>query len=414
VKIAFMVGEFPSLSETFILDQITALIERGHRVSILAEREGRDADEHPDVARFGLRAVTRYERLPGAFLQRVAALPSVWRGTAAHWRALDVARFGGMAASLRLTWGVHLCDDDPDFDVVQCHFGALGLKAVLLRQVGALRGRIVTAFHGEDITNYPRRFRGSHFAPLFAHGDRFLPISARWNAQLEAMGCPREKIHVHRMGIDLRNFPERAARPSSSVTRMLSVSRLVEKKGIGDAIRAVAASSAPCEYVVAGDGPLRAELETLARDAGVASRVRFVGAQTREQVATLLQSADLFVAPSVTGADGDIEGIPVSIMEAMAAELPVISTHHSGIPELVTDGVEGMLVPERDVAALTACIDTLAADHHRRARMGAAGRARVAVEFEMGALTSQLEAHYRSLVSAHAHAHGSATQRGAT
>jgi colanic acid/amylovoran biosynthesis glycosyltransferase len=397
MKIAFMVGEFPALSETFILDQITALIARGHTVSILAEREGRDPEEHPDVARFALRAITRYERLPDGFLRRLAALPSAWRGTAAHWRALDVARFGGMAASLRLSWGVHLCDDDGDFDIVQCHFGALGLKAVLLRRIGALRGRIVTAFHGEDVTNYPRRFRGNHYAELFAHGDLFLPISARWNAQLEAMGCPREKIRVHRMGIDLRNFPARATRPASPVVRLLSVSRLVEKKGIGDAIRAVARCAVPVEYVVAGDGPLRAELEALARELNVAPRVRFVGAQMREQVAALLAEADVFVAPSVTAADGDIEGIPVSIMEAMAAGLPVVSTHHSAIPELVGDGVTGMLVPERDVGALARCIDALASDVLRRERMGAAGRARVAESFEIGALTAQLEAHYRAL-----------------
>lgn len=398
MKIAFMVGEFPSLSETFILDQITSLIERGHTVSILAEREGRDVDEHPDMARFGLRQLTRYERLAERFAERVAALPSVWRGTA-RWRALDVARFGGMAASLRLAWGAHLCEGAGDVDVVQCHFGALGLKAVLLRQIGALRGRIVTAFHGEDITNYPRHVRGDHYAPLFAHGDLFLPISERWNAQLEAMGCPREKIHVHRMGIDIRHFAERPARPARAVTRLLSVSRLVEKKGIGDAIRALARTTAPCEYVVAGAGPLRAELEALARECGVEARVRFVGAQTRVQVAELLAESDVFLAPSVTGTDGDIEGIPVSIMEAMASRLPVISTLHSGIPELVDDGVTGMLVREHDVPALGAGIDTLAADPALRARMGAAGRARVMDAFEMGGLTTRLEEHYLALIA---------------
>jgi colanic acid/amylovoran biosynthesis glycosyltransferase len=349
------------------------------------------------VARYGLRALTRYERLPARFAERVTALPTVWRGTASRWRALDVARFGSMAASLRLMWGAHLCDGARDAEIVQCHFGALGLKAVLLRQIGALSGRIVTAFHGEDITNYPQRFRGDHYAPLFAHGDLFLPISARWNAQLEAMGCPREKIHVHRMGIDLRHFPERPARPAPATPRLVSVSRLVKKKGIADAISAVSAATSACELVVAGDGPLRGELEALARELGVAERVQFVGAQTREQVAALLESADVFIAPSVTGADGDIEGIPVSIMEAMATGLPVVSTRHSGIPELVVHGTTGLLVAEHDVAALAASIDTLVADAHARARMGAAGRAHVQLEFEIGALTSRLEGYYRAL-----------------
>jgi colanic acid/amylovoran biosynthesis glycosyltransferase len=201
------------------------------------------------------------------------------------------------------------------------------------------------------------------------------------------------------MGIDLRPFPFRGARAAAPGTplRLLSVSRLVEKKGIADAIRALARAAAPYEYVVAGDGPMRAELEALARTAGVAHRVRFVGAQTRAQVAALLRSADVFVAPSVTGADGDIEGIPVSIMEAMAVGLPVISTWHSGIPELVDDGVSGMLVPEHDVAALADRLGTMA-DPCVRARMGEAGRAIVEREFEIGALTERLEGHYRALV----------------
>jgi colanic acid/amylovoran biosynthesis glycosyltransferase len=84
-------------------------------------------------------------------------------------------------------------------------------------------------------------------------------------------------------------------------------------------------------------------------------------------------------------------------MEAMAAGLPVVSTHHSAIPELVDDGVTGMLVPEHDAAALARCIEALASDAERRDRMGAAGRARVAESFEVGALTTQLEAHYRAL-----------------
>jgi colanic acid/amylovoran biosynthesis glycosyltransferase len=394
-----MVGTFPALSETFVLNQITGLIERGHSVSIFAERASRDREVHPDVDRFGLRDLTRYEELPERFSDRLMRLPQAWRARMPFLRALNVFRFGGTAASLRLAWSVGLVDGASDFDIVQCHFGALGLKAALLREIGALRGRIVTAFHGEDITNYPRQFPGNVYEPLFAHGDLFLPISARWNDSLTAMGCPADRIRVHRMGVDLRHF---SSRPPDlgrdGPLRIISVARLVEKKGIADAIRAVAGLDADYEYVIVGDGPLRAELESLARTSGVADRVRFTGSLARTAVAELLRSAAVCLAPSVTAADGDIEGIPVSIMEAMAVGLPVVSTRHSAIDELVEDGISGFLAAEHDVPALTRSLAALAADPALRARMGAAGHAIIAREFDAGVLAGRLEELYGALI----------------
>lgn len=398
VKIAFMLGTFPALSETFVLNQITGLLERGHSVSIFAERMSRDPETHPDVERFGLRSLTRYERLPESFAERLARLPGLWRPRMSFLRALNVARFGPMAASLRLAWSVGLVDGAADVDVIQCHFGALGLKAVLLREVGALRGKIVTAFHGEDITNYPRQFRGNVYAPLFARGDLFLPISGRWNDQFMALGCPMDRIRVHRMGVDLRHFPQRPADLGrEGPLRIVTVARLVEKKGIADAILALAKLGADFEYVIVGDGPLRLQLESLARASGIGERVRFTGSLPRTKVAEWLGSSSVFLAPSVTAADGDIEGMPVSIMEAMAVGLPVVSTRHSAIDEMVEDGVSGFLVEEHDVAALTRRLAALARDPALRARMGESGRAIIAREFDIGVLTRRLETLYHTL-----------------
>jgi colanic acid/amylovoran biosynthesis glycosyltransferase len=126
--------------------------------------------------------------------------------------------------------------------------------------------------------------------------------------------------------------------------------------------------------------------------------VRFVGAVRQDEVAKLLESADVYLAPSLTASDGDIEGIPVSIMEAMAAGLPVVSTQHSAIPELVTDGVSGFLAAERDISGLADYLTMLANDPGLRARMGAAGRDIVVREFEIDALNDELERRYRDLL----------------
>ncbi len=406
VRIAFLLGKFPSLSETFILDQITALIDRGHSVSIFAERLSHDAVAHPAVAEYDLLTRTRFERLPASLWQRVIGLPPPRRWRRPTWRSLNVVRFGVQAASLRLAWAVQMFDQETEFDIIQCHFGALGLKGVLLRETGAIRGKIVTAFHGEDITKYPQQFAAGHYAPLFAHGELFQPISARWNGALEALGCPMDRVRVHRMGVNMANFPNRGAfTAQDGPIRILSVARLVQKKGLSDAIRAVAQLPCAYEFVIAGDGPLRESLHALVRELRVAESVRFCGPLTSREIADMLQETDIFLAPSVTAPDGDIEGIPVAIMEAMATGIPVVSTRHSGIPELVQDTISGFLVEEGDVRALAHRLAQLASDASLRTRMGAAGRQIVAQDFDIGALTGRLIASYEELLAAPAATH---------
>ncbi|MEO5742091.1 MAG: glycosyltransferase [Vicinamibacterales bacterium] len=397
MKIAFLLGQFPALSETFVLNQITSLLERGHSVSIFAERRSSESTEHPDVARFNLRDCTRYESMPGV-IARALALPGIIGRDTGSVRSLNVVTFGRHAASLRLAWSTTLFEGARHFDIIQCHFGALGLKAALLRAAGALNGRIVTAFHGEDITNYPARFSGNIYAPLFASGDLFLPISARWNDALVALGCPSARIRVHRMGVDCRRFAVQTERAiSAHPLRIVTVARLVEKKGVADAIAAIAQLPAPCEYVVVGDGPLRPSLERLAAERGASDKVRFVGAQPAADVIRFLHSADVLLAPSVTGSDGDIEGMPVSIMEGMASGLPVVATHHSAIPEVVADGQSGFLVAEHDIDGLAGRLSDLAADPNLRVRMGRAGARIAADEFDIVKLTDRLVGMYREL-----------------
>jgi colanic acid/amylovoran biosynthesis glycosyltransferase len=147
-----------------------------------------------------------------------------------------------------------------------------------------------------------------------------------------------------------------------------------------------------------GDGPLRGELEESCERLGLSGRVSFLGARTQDEVMALLARAHLFAAPSVTGRDGDEEGIPTTLMEAMAVGLPVVATRHAGIPELVEDGVSGLLVGERDVDALAGALRTVLADPRRGVEMGAAGRARVASRFDAAATDARTVDLYRELI----------------
>ncbi|MBA3258531.1 MAG: glycosyltransferase [Gemmatimonadales bacterium] len=232
------------------------------------------------------------------------------------------------------------------------------------------------------------------YAATFRFGDLFLPVCDFLARRVIDMGAPPERVVVHRTGIDLRHWPYRERRPASGGSlRLVTVARLVEKKGIAyvlHAVKALTDARIPVEYEVVGEGPLR---ESLARDVerlGIADRVRLHGWQTQAQVRAQLDRAHVLVQASVTAGDADEEGIPNVLKEAMAAGMPVVATRHAGIPELVEDGVSGLLVPERDPGALASALGSLARTPERWVAMGLAGRARIGREYDIEMLNDRL------------------------
>ncbi len=153
-------------------------------------------------------------------------------------------------------------------------------------------------------------------------------------------------------------------------------------------------------YTIVGDGPLRGRIEQLIRDLGIAHAVDLVGWKRRPEIVDMLSSCDVLLAPSITAESGDQEGSPVVLMEALAAGVAVVSTRHSGIPELVEDGVTGFLVPERDVMALTEKLRHLADHPLVRARLGRAGREVVDRQHNIDKLNDRLLELYHEVLSA--------------
>jgi colanic acid/amylovoran biosynthesis glycosyltransferase len=294
------------------------------------------------------------------------------------------------------------------YDVIHAHFGPNGVLGMALRELGIIEGRLSTVFHGFDMTEVLRLFGRRHYARLFARGDLFLPISERWRERLIGLGAPAERTRVHRMGIDVEGFRPPGERPGRGPLRLLSVSRLVEKKGFEHAIAAVARlpRAIDLRYRIVGSGPLEPRLRRLAVRLGVADRVELAGALDHQDVREAMREADLFLAPSVTARNGDQEGIPVTIMEAMAMELPLVSTWHSGIPELVEDGVSGFLVPEHDRDALANRIERLLGDRELRLGFGRAGRERVGRDYDIARLNDSLHERFQQLSSSSTDARG--------
>jgi colanic acid/amylovoran biosynthesis glycosyltransferase len=230
-----------------------------------------------------------------------------------------------------------------------------------------------------------------------------LPVCGQFREELIRRGGDPGKIRVHHSGIRLSQFAySERRRKSGEPTRVLSIGRLVEKKGVADGIRAVArlhASGRRLQYTVVGDGRLRGSLEQLIAESGLKTEVQLVGAKTHAEVIELLRDAHLFLAPCVTAQNGDQEGIPNVLKEAMATGIPVLSTWHSGIPELVEHGVSGLLVPERDSEALAACLADLMDHPERWPAMGRAGRARVEAAFDSEKLNKELIKLYHQVIS---------------
>lgn len=232
-----------------------------------------------------------------------------------------------------------------------------------------------------------------------------MPISNHWKKNLIELGCSPSKIIVHHMGVNtsLFKFAPRKNNNLNSIN-ILSVGRLVEKKGTEFGVRAVAQivqkyPRLAIKYSIIGDGVLRKNLETLIGKLGISDSVKLLGSKTQHEVEDIMMRSHIFLLPSVTAQSGDQEGIPVTLMEAMATGLPVISSWHSGIPELVQDGQSGFLVPERDVDSLVDRLEYLVKHPDIWPKMGQAGRKFVEKNYNINTLNNKLVDIYQKLLN---------------
>lgn len=403
LRIAYLIDVFPRPSNAFIVEQMAGVLAKGHQVDIYARSLLRSGLHHP-----ALRDLLAPERLkhiviPPGRLARLAKLIRLLAAksnrTPAMTRELLIEPFAAGKLS-RLYTALSFQQSAP-YDVVHVQFATVAPLAVSLRRRGVLRGAIVTSFRGADTTRALREDPG-RYDDLFRDGDLFLPVSESLRKLLLDAGCPAARTVVHHSGIDLSlfTFRERHREPAEA-TRCLFVGRLTEKKGLRFALEALAAVRKQGRDVVldvAGDGEDQLALERLNRDLGLTQSVRFLGPLTPSEVRSAMDAAHVLVAPSVTASDGDQEGIPNVLKEAMASGMPVLTTTHSGIPELVEDGVSGMLAAEGDAAALARAWSVLAEHPERWAAMGRAGRAAVESGFSAARLTDDLVDLYRSVI----------------
>ncbi len=416
MKIAFVISSFPTLSETFILSQIVSLLDRGIHVDIFARGSGDDTVTHQDVDRYDLQTRTFYygrefqgrpDRYPIRVFNALKYLGyRIRRNPLPLLRSLNFIKFGRQAGTLSLFYKVRRLMDlrIDSYDIIHCHFGDVGREIVQLKRIGLTSARIVTTFYGWDCSSYVLKYGKKVYDDLFRFGDLVLCLSEEMKDRLRGLGCPEEKIVIHHLGIDTDRFqPENSTGGRANGTvNLLTIGRMVEKKGIAYALQAVSkliGKYPHIRYTVIGGGPLKNELERLASDLGISRNVHFTGPRDQTEILAAMRVSDIFIAPSVTAVDGDKEGTPTVLMEAQAFGLPVVSTLHSGIPEVVIDGGSGYLVPEKDANSLAEKLSVLIDDSGLRRSMGVAGRNYVGKEYNAALLAGKLEKIYRSLFS---------------
>lgn len=288
--------------------------------------------------------------------------------------------------------------------LVHAHFAVDAFQ--VLPTARRLKLPLVTTLHGFDVTTHRSHFLRSRKPSLMrfalgmralqTHGDHFVCVSEFMRSEALKAGYPEARLQVHYMGIDPRPF---TAATHDGEPEILHVARLVDKKGTAyliDAFAALAGRHPDARLTILGDGPLREALQARVAGHGLTNRVEFAGAVAHRTVRERMARASVLALPSVTAESGDSEGLGLVLLEAAASGLPVVGTQHGGIPEAVSDGHSGYLVPERDVGRLADALDTLLADAALRRRMGAAGRALVCERFDIREQSSKLEDIYRA------------------
>jgi len=282
--------------------------------------------------------------------------------------------------------------------LVRAYFGITGAMALFLKRKFGIP--YVTSFHGYDT----RQQLSWLYKELFKECDLFLVRSKQMMYDLKEMGCPIEKIRVHHSGVDVTKFKFHERKPvrKSEKVRVLFVGRFIEKKGVQYAIKAFAKTKKVHKNItlnIIGDGPLRTEIERLVQKLGLSAEIHLLGWRPHSEIASTMINSHILIQPSVTATNGDKESIPNVLIEAQATGMPVISTFHAGIPELVLDGKSGYLVKEREIDGLSEKLNILIENSGLWVEFGKTGRKLVEDEFNIHKQVAKLEKLYAEMIA---------------
>jgi glycosyltransferase involved in cell wall biosynthesis len=390
-KVAYVLKMYPRFSETFILNEILELERQGTELHIFSLKKPDDGRFHADLAR--VRAGVTY--LPEVPLLALRPLLAAHR---AVYRR-DRRRYGRHLLCVLRRGRWHGLKRFLQAGAVAARLDALGITHVHAHFASSATS---VAYHVHQLTGIAYSFT-AHAKDIYAdpvsvgslqrklRQARFTVTVSDYNrAYLERLGAER-LVRIYN-GLDLEQFKPNGTLPAQPPL-VLAVGRLVEKKGFEDLVRACAIlrwRRVPFACQIVGKGEQQQRLRQLVQALDLGTQVHLVGPLPREGLLGLYPRAAVVAAPCVVAADGNRDGLPTVLIEAMALGVPVVATPVTGIPELVAHGHTGLLVPERDPEALAEAIAQVLADGARAAQLAQAGRARVEQAFDLRQNVSQL------------------------
>ncbi|MHA6346613.1 glycosyltransferase family 4 protein [Roseivivax sp. CAU 1761] len=386
MRILIVVSEFPKLTETFAYRNALEFRRLGHDVRIFHIKRFRRAEIVHDFMRPLIDRAFTYGYLSRAALAALAAeavtAPRPLARTLRHiLRAYRHEPKRGLAVLSYLPKALALGRFCRRAGIEHIHAEFAGHPATAAMIAARVAGTPFSfSAHAHDI------FISQALLAEKARDAAFVRAISRFNMAFlaELPDFPAGKLRLVRCGVQRAAVTEGPPPPRGpGPLRILYVGALLERKGVRHLIDALAALPPGLDWRarIVGGGALGRDLAARARALGLGDRLRFDGPQPAEATAQAFRDAHVVVVPSIVGAEGRMEGIPVVVMEAMAHAVPVIASALSGIPELVEDGVTGRLVPPGDAGAIARALQDIDADWPAAAAMGARGRARVAVEY---------------------------------
>lgn len=363
-KIVFFANKFPLLSETFIYNQVKAMHQQGYDIEVISLFALENSDRKIENEEFKIKSrsiiqddISGFKRKVFFILKNITrffTLKSKCFLLKESFNLLKEKNYSALITIWTLALGARF-RIQADFAII--HFANVGCYYYLLDKIGIIDvSKSAVICHGNDMSDKSVEQR---WLPLylraFDSASCIWPISQYWSDKLKSWGVDSDKIAVIRMGIDPKKitFSPTKLNDRNNI-KVISVGRATEKKGLEYAIKAMASLDF-VDYKIIGGGELLEELQKLVTDLNKQDTIHCLGALPHQEVLRQLELADVFLLPSVTAENGDMEGIPVALMEAMAKGKIVVSTYHSGIPELIEDKVNGFLCNERNINDIINC-----------------------------------------------------------
>ncbi len=384
-QIAFVLKGYPRLSETFIAQEIHALIALGLGIAIYSLRHPTDKSTHPihDEIKCKVNYLPEYLRAEPlrVFKGLLASIRRRGFGPALALWLRDLQRDRSFNRIRRFGQALVLAAELPDnTTAIHAHF--LHTPASVSRYAAIIRGLPWTcSAHAKDVWTTPQwelREKIDHC--------RWLTTCTAANHKYLSGLCDKNNVSLNYHGLDLIRFPAFSGQPSNrdgsikeAPVKLISVGRAVSKKGYSELLNALAnlPENLYWHFIHIGGGELLGELKNQAVQLGIGTHCNWVGAQSQQTVLEQYKHADLFVLNCMIDKNGDRDGLPNVIVEAQSQSLPVLSTNISGIPELISNGENGILVEQRDTQALTEALHRLIIDPGLRQQLGRAGNKKV-------------------------------------